>query len=118
MDGGEFGGGQAHLVADRFVHGGVGFLCEISSRYSRWIACLAKGWAWQRAGMSTPTPAHRGHRPVLSRLMLQRCWLIHTDTWAGSRAWTTTVAKSSRTEFRSTASFSRAANAATVLSAL
>jgi hypothetical protein len=54
---------------------------------------------------------------VLSCLMLQRCWLIHTDTWAGSRAWSTTVARSSRTECRSTVSFRRAAKAATVWSA-
>ena len=43
--------------------------------------------------------------------------LIHTETWAGSRAWCTTPARSSRTESRSTVSFSRAANAATVDSA-
>ncbi len=45
------------------------------------------------------------------------CGLIHTETWAGSRAWCTTPARSSRTESRSTVSFSRAANAATVDSA-
>jgi hypothetical protein len=44
-------------------------------------------------------------------------WLIHTETWAGSRARDTTPARSSRTESRSTASFRRAANAATVVSA-
>src|ERR1700730_1006722 len=42
--------------------------------------------------------------------------LIHTDTWAGSRAACTTPARSSRTESRSTASFSRAANCATIRS--
>jgi hypothetical protein len=47
----------------------------------------------------------------------QARWLIHTDTWAGSRTWCTTPVRSSRTESSSTASFSRAANAATVLSA-
>jgi hypothetical protein len=34
--------------------------------------------------------------------VIQCCWLIQTDTWAGSRAWSTTVARSSWTEFRST----------------
>jgi hypothetical protein len=43
--------------------------------------------------------------------------LIHTEMWAGSRAWCTTPARSFRTESRSTVSFSRAANAATVDSA-
>jgi hypothetical protein len=43
--------------------------------------------------------------------------LIHTDTWAGSRAWCTTPAKSFWTASSSRASCSRAANAATVLSA-
>jgi hypothetical protein len=47
----------------------------------------------------------------------QSRWLIHTDTWAGSRAWRTTPDRSSRTASRSTASLSRAAKAATVLSA-
>ena len=42
---------------------------------------------------------------------------IHTDTWAGSRAWSTTVARSSRTESRFTVSFRRPAKAATVWSA-
>ena len=35
----------------------------------------------------------------------QSRWLIHTDTWAGSRAWCTTPARSAWTESRSTASF-------------
>ena len=48
---------------------------------------------------------------------LQWCSLIHTETWAGSRAFATTLARSSRTASRSTASFRRAANAATVWSA-
>jgi LuxR family maltose regulon positive regulatory protein len=43
---------------------------------------------------------------------------IHSDKWAGSRAWSTTVARSSWTASRSRASCSRAANTATVLSAL
>ena len=43
--------------------------------------------------------------------------LIHTDTWAGSRAWYTVPARSAWIESSSTSSFSRAANAATVLSA-
>ena len=42
---------------------------------------------------------------------------IHTKTWAGSRAWSATVARSSRTERRSTVSFRRAAKAATIWSA-
>src|SRR5580700_2134443 len=40
-------------------------------------------------------------------------WLTHTETWAGSRAWCTTPARSAWTASKSTASFSRAANAAT-----
>jgi hypothetical protein len=40
--------------------------------------------------------------------------LTHTDMWAGSRACCTTAARSSRTESRSTASLSPAANAATI----
>src|ERR1017187_8094952 len=47
----------------------------------------------------------------------QSRWLIHTETWAGTRARDTTPARSSRTESRSTASFRRVANAATVWSA-
>src|SRR5580700_11609418 len=47
----------------------------------------------------------------------QSRWLIHTETWAGSRARDTTPARSSRTESRFTASFRRVANAATVWSA-
>jgi nucleotide-binding universal stress UspA family protein/MFS family permease len=43
--------------------------------------------------------------------------LVHTQTWAGSSAICTTRARSSQTVSRSTASFSRAANAATVWSA-
>jgi len=43
--------------------------------------------------------------------------LTHTDTCAGSRAWWTTPASSSPIDPRSTASFSRAANAAAVWSA-
>jgi hypothetical protein len=64
-----------------------------------------------RAGCSTQVPGtpHGGEPHLRS--------LIHTDTWAGSRAWCTTPARSSRTESRSTASFKRAANAATVWSA-
>ncbi len=80
--------------------------------------------AWSvGGGFSDPLPApirprifrdhgrgqHLGaHRPAL---------VIHTDTWDGSRAWRTTSPRSARTASRSTASFSRAANAATVLSA-
>ena len=59
-------------------------------------------------------------RPVPHRaeeIQPQSRRLIHIETWAGSRAWCTTPARSSRTASRSTASFSRAANAATVLSA-
>jgi hypothetical protein len=52
----------------------------------------------------------RGSQPHPGRL-------IHTDRWAGSRARLTALARSSRTESRSTVSCSRAANAATVLSA-
>ncbi len=47
----------------------------------------------------------------------QSRWVIRSDTWVGSRAWCTTLARSSRTVSRSTASLSRAANAATVWSA-
>jgi len=42
---------------------------------------------------------------------------VHIDMWAGSRALYTTAARSSRTESSSTASFRRAAKAATVWSA-
>src|SRR6516165_6744430 len=52
----------------------------------------------------------------LGPLAIQLCWLIHTETWAGSRAWCTAVARSSRTESRSTVSFRLAANAAMVWS--
>ena len=45
--------------------------------------------------------ALRGHRV-----------LVRTETWVGSRAFCTTLARSSRTEFRSTASFKPEANAA------
>src|SRR5690349_2993468 len=44
-------------------------------------------------------------------------WPVHTQNEAGSSAVCTTLARSSRTASRSTASLSRAANAATVVSA-
>src|ERR1700730_4014415 len=49
--------------------------------------------------------------------LLQPGWLVQTDRCAGSSAACTTLARSPRTVSRSTASFSRAANAATVASA-
>jgi transposase len=56
-------------------------------------------------------------QPALLQTMTQPRWLTHTDMCAGSRACCTTPARSPRTESRSTASFSRAANAATIWSA-
>ena len=68
------------------------------------------------AGLVTPPAGPDGDGGVCGGQSQSR-WLIHTDTWAGSRAWCTTPDRSSRTASRSTASFSRAAKAATVLSA-
>jgi transketolase len=71
-----------------------------------------------RWAASTPLSDHRSQvglvvAPVNSELPQARR-LTHTETWAGSRACCTTPARSSRTESGSTASFRRAANAATV----
>jgi len=71
----------------------------------------------------TPSQQQRTHapgtgdQPVLSRLTLQLCGLIHTDTCTGSSARDTTAARSSRAESGSTASCRRAANSATIWSA-
>jgi len=64
------------------------------------------------AGWVMPRPAGPDGGGGASGSQPQSRWLIHTETWAGSRAWCTTPARSSRTESRSTASFKRAANAA------
>ena len=75
-----------------------------AATFSRLLWAVALGW---KAGAGWTVVAGLPHS----------CGLIHTETWAGSRAWCTTPARSSRTESRSTVSFSRAANAATVGSA-
>jgi hypothetical protein len=63
------------------------------------------------------SPAHYDRAPPRCLPSSQPRSLIQTYTWAGSRAWRTTPARSSRTDSRSTVSFSRAANATTVRSA-
>ena len=77
-------------------------LAAASRRWLIWAVAL--GW---KGGASWTVVAGLPHS----------CCLIQTETWAGSRAWCTTPARSSRTESRSTVSFRRAANAATVDSA-
>jgi hypothetical protein len=78
--------------------------CRDRQRLPRWI-----GWIGDAA--------LAGVRVWSYRRRLQPGWLIHTDTWAGSRAFCTTLAKSSRTASRSTASCRRAANAVSIRSA-
>jgi Na+/H+ antiporter NhaD/arsenite permease-like protein len=63
------------------------------------------------------SPAHYDRAPPRCPSSSKLRSAIQTDTWAGSSAWCTTSARSSRTDSRSTVSFSRAANAATVRSA-
>jgi len=64
------------------------------------------------------------HRDALCRVdvlrgdgLPQARRLTHTEMWAGSKACWTTRARSARTESKSTASCSRAANTATIWSA-
>ena len=98
-------------------------------------ALTAAWWVFRRAKQAAmppdgtwPVPPGRGpargevNSPRLACNLMARCRdssrgephlpsLIHTDTWAGSRAWCATPARSSWTASRSTASCSRAANA-------
>ena len=68
-------------------------------------------------GPPGPPPGCSGDVSPAGPTGLRPGWLVQTEIWAGSRAACTTPVRSSRTASRSTASLSRAANAATAWSA-